>query len=100
VVTMDRNRAERSDALRKQHRRAIARTKPPCGICGGEIDYALKYPDPMSFVVDHIVPFSKGGVDTIDNKQASHSTCNRAKWDRIEGGPPRVIETWVTSRTW
>lgn len=89
----------RNTTTRDQHRRAIARTKPPCHICGEPIDYALRTPDPMSFEVDHVVPLNRGGTDTLDNKAPSHRVCNRAKWDRIEGEDegPRVF---VTSRSW
>lgn len=83
---------------RDAHRRTIARGKPPCGICGEEIDYRLRYPHLDSYVVDHIVPTTKGGADTLDNKQAAHSRCNRAKSDKLETiGAARIF---VTSRTW
>lgn len=88
----------RNTTIRDQHRKAIRRTKQPCGICEAEIDYTLKSPDPMSFEVDHIVPLSKGGADTLENKTASHRICNRAKWDSLPGdSAPR---TFVTSRVW
>jgi len=69
----------RSDVLRKKHRRIIAQSKPACHICGHTIDYALRYPDPMCFVVDHLVPIAKGGSDLIDNKAAAHHACNSTK---------------------
>lgn len=69
----------RNTATRDRHRATIARDQPPCGICGGAIDYALPYLDPMSYVVDHVIPVAAGGPDTLDNKQASHRSCNRAK---------------------
>lgn len=89
---------QRNTTTRDRHRRAIARTKPPCGICGNEIDYTLRYPDPMCYVVDHIVPVNKGGPDELDNKQAAHNTCNRLKWDTVEGQPEPL--TFVTARSW
>ena len=90
--------AGRNTNTRDQHRRAIARTKPPCGICGEPIDYTLRTPDPMSFEVDHILAIDNGGTDTLDNKQASHRRCNREKWNRLdEVDAPR---TFVTTRTW
>lgn len=88
----------RSTTTRDQHRRAIARTKPPCHICELPIDYALKSPDPMSFEVDHILALANGGADDLSNKAASHRRCNRAKWDKLaEALGPR---TFVTDRTW
>jgi 5-methylcytosine-specific restriction endonuclease McrA len=90
--------AARSTTTRDRDRKAIARTKPPCGICEQPIDYTLKFPDPMSFEVDHIVALHNGGADTLDNKQASHRKCNRDKWHTLaEAAGPR---TFVTARTW
>ena len=88
----------RNTATRDRHRTAIRRTKPPCGICEGEIDWDLQWPDPMCFVVDHVIPLNRGGLDVLENKQASHAKCNRAKSDRLaeELGP----RTFVTTRTW
>lgn len=88
--------AGRSTATRDRDRRAIARTKPDCGICLQPIDYALRSPDPMSFEVDHILAIHNGGTDTLENKQASHRKCNRDKWHRTAEAP----RTFVTSRTW
>lgn len=91
----------RNTTTRDRHRAVIARGKPPCHICGEPIDYTLKYPDLMAYVVDHIVPLNKGGSDELDNKAAAHSACNRAKWDHIEGEQPDdVPRTFVTTRQW
>lgn len=90
--------APRNTTTRDQHRKAIARTKPPCGICEGEIDYSLVSPHPDSYEVDHVIPIARGGTDTLDNKQASHRRCNREKWHTLaEDDAPR---TFVTLRTW
>ena len=76
----------RNTTIRDRHRAIIRAARPPCGICGGDIDYTLPFLDPMAFVVDHVVPLARGGSDTIENKQASHRQCNRAKGDRLDGG--------------
>lgn len=95
----------RNTATRDQHRRAIARTKPPCGICEQPIDYALKWPDPWCFVVDHMTPLESAktpedrvALDAIANKQAAHHKCNRDKWDKMPDElRPREF---VTARSW
>lgn len=91
---------QRSTATRDRDRRAIARTKPPCGICGHLIDYTLPHLDPASFTVDHIVPIARGGLDVIDNKQAAHRRCNRDKWHMITDEQTDGPRTFVTSRSW
>ena len=88
----------RNTTTRDRHRQQIRRARPDCGICGQPIDYDLPHTDPMSFVVDHIVAWNKGGPDTIENKQAAHRLCNRYKSDKdLEALMPR---TFVTSRRW
>lgn len=64
-------------------RRRIASTKAACHICGNPIDYTLKWPDPMSFVVDHVVPIAKGGAHDLSNAKAAHATCNSKKRARL-----------------
>ncbi len=77
----------RSTAVRNIHRRAIAKGKPNCALCGESIDYGLPHLDPGSFVVDHVVPLAAGGTDTLDNKQPAHRQCNARKAARVDGGP-------------
>ena len=41
-------------------------------------------PDPMSPVIDHMIPVSKGGhPSAIENLQLAHRTCNRQKSDKM-----------------
>ena len=63
---------KRNSALRNKHRARVARDKPACHICGKDIDYTLKSPDPWSFVLDHVTPIAKGGSDALANKKAAH----------------------------
>ena len=64
----------------------------PCALCGRPIDYSLgmvldprtgrRRPHPMSFVVDEIIPVSKGG-DPLDfaNTRPAHWLCNARRGD-------------------
>lgn len=91
----------RNTTTRDRHRNAIKRTKPPCHLCGGEIDYTLPHLDPGEFVIDHIVPLALGGSDTLDNLAASHRHCNAVKAAKLDDPPvihpPRLF---VTARAW
>lgn len=86
----------RSTTTRDKHRRIIRKDKPPCGICGEDIDYSAHYLDPSSFTIDHITPITHGGTDTLDNLQAAHRGCNRDKSDKR---PMPAGVTFITHRT-
>lgn len=67
-----------------KNRKILLKTQNACGICGKPIDKSLKAPDPLSAVVDHIVPINKGGhPSSMDNLQLAHWTCNRQKSDKL-----------------
>ena len=54
-----------------------------CALCGEEMGYDLKYPDPLSKSLDHDVPLSLGGSHSKDNLQWTHLSCNISKGARI-----------------
>jgi 5-methylcytosine-specific restriction endonuclease McrA len=47
-----------------------------CGICDEPVNRDLKWPDPLSVSLDHIVPVSRGGGHTRANTRCSHLICN------------------------
>lgn len=55
-----------------------------CGICGKPVNKDLKYPDPESASLDHIIPLAAGGTHTWDNVQLAHLRCNVEKRDRLD----------------
>lgn len=61
-----------------------------CGICGQKINKRLKWPNPRSKSIDHIIPMIKGGSDSPINLQASHLRCNLSK-HAGNGGQLRLI---------
>jgi 5-methylcytosine-specific restriction endonuclease McrA len=56
-----------------------------CGLCGKKIDKNLKYPNPLSKSIDHIIPLSLGGEESAKNVQASHFGCNASKQNKLIG---------------
>src|SRR5690606_9293962 len=87
MATPNSGGIRRNTTRRDRHRRAIARGRPPCHICGEPIDWDADWLDPRSFVVDHKTPLAAGGTDDLANKAPAHRACNRAKGDRVDGGP-------------
>lgn len=54
-----------------------------CQLCGGVVDPNVRWPDPLSASVDHIVPLSRGGAHGLDNVQLAHMGCNSRKWNHL-----------------
>lgn len=54
-----------------------------CGICGDSVDPNLRWPDPMSASLDHIIPLSRSGAHTRANTQCSHLRCNISKGNQM-----------------
>lgn len=55
-----------------------------CGVCGKKINPKLKFPNPKSKSLDHILPLSKGGNHVSDNIRPAHLGCNSSKGNRIK----------------
>ena len=71
-------------ALWEHNKRIILATQSVCGICGKPVDKSIRYPDPMSPTVDHIIPIARNGDPVaLDNLQLAHRYCNRMKSDKL-----------------
>ena len=85
-------RPEKEAGLRRlydQNKKIILATQSVCGICGKPVDKSIKYPDPMSPTVDHIIPVSRNGDPiALDNLQLAHRYCNRMKSDKMPTTAP------------
>ena len=69
-------RVPRRTTMRITRRAVFARDRHRCQYCGSD----------RHLTVDHVVPRSKGGLDTWDNVVTSCAPCNRKKADR----PPHL----------
>lgn len=61
------------------------RDKWICQICYEPVDPTLRFPDPGSPELDHIIPISLGGPHSYKNTQLAHRFCNQSKSDRYDG---------------
>lgn len=87
------DRAPGNRALFDANRKIILATQSVCAICGRPVDKSIKYPDPMSATVDHIIPVSRNGDPvSLDNLQLAHRMCNRMKSDKVYTEPRHTDE--------
>lgn len=67
--------------------------------CGQLLDYEVSL-TPSSAEVDHLIPFSKGGLDHIDNVAVICRGCNLRKGNKSTPLPPPRTAPIKASRTW
>ena len=85
-------------------RKTVLTTQDVCGICGNLVDKTLKWPNPLSPTIDHIIPIIKGGHPTdLHNLQLAHWCCNRQKSDKLakqirEAKPEEPEESEINNR--
>lgn len=66
--------------FRKRYVKELGNREVFCGLCGGQIHLDVKFPNPYSLSLDHIVPVSLGGAEfDEDNIQPAHFKCNAGK---------------------
>lgn len=83
----------------RERQRVTAHVKArqrPCCICGQPIDYTLRWPNPRSFSVQHLIARSirPDLMFDVANCDAAHLDCNQS-----HGSEPTITER-VTSRRW
>jgi len=96
--TRQRNGAERRAYLRGAHvgdpftREYIGeRDSWQCALCGNPIDSLLKWPDPQSQSLEHIVPLSLGGEHSKENCTIAHLSCNSRGGTRHRQARQRML---------
>lgn len=73
-------------AVRKGMKRQVYnRQGGKCSMCGDKINY-------LNITVDHVIPISKGGTNTLDNMEAMCYTCNQMKRDHMKSDFLKHIE--------
>jgi hypothetical protein len=83
--------------FKTRFRATCAREKRPCHLCNGDIDYSLRYPHPLSFSMDHLIPVKERPELLMDrnNVAASHLDENIGR-----GTDEPSLDTGLPSETW
>lgn len=102
MAAVKRNRPDHDGTHRlafERNKKKILATQDCCGICGKLVDKSLKYPNPLSSCIDHIVPIDRGGHPSdIANLQLAHWICNRQKSNKLMETKKNDKEEVVTNR--
>ena len=61
----------------------IERDGNVCHICLSDIDLSLARNSRFGATIDHVIPVSKGGADTLDNMKLAHWICNIKKGNKL-----------------
>ena len=107
-IDMTKLRADKTGGHRtayEKNKKRVLALQDTCGICGKPVNKKLKYPDPLSATIDHIIPIAKNGHPSdLSNLQLSHFSCNRQKSDKVFKNPvePKVLgnRNLPQSRDW
>lgn len=72
------------DMRYRNMREQLKQRQDPCHLCGWPINLQLRYPHPLSWSCDHVIPRSTLSPDDprnwhIDNARAAHFRCNTAR---------------------
>ena len=62
----------------------IERDGNMCHLCNAEIDLTLARNSRFGATIDHVIPVSKGGADTLENMRLAHWICNIKKGNRVD----------------
>lgn len=67
----------------EQKRKVVERAKRCCEYCRSQARFAIQ-----SFSVEHIIPQSRGGTNSLDNLALACQGCNNFKYNKIEDKDP------------
>lgn len=69
--------------LRVTHEEVAERDNWICYLCGEAVDMSLPRTSKMGATLDHVVPISRGGEDSLENLRLAHWTCNVRKSNKF-----------------
>jgi hypothetical protein len=76
-------RQKHKNPNRISHEQVVKEHGSTCHICNKEIDLSLPRTSKLGLTLDHVMPLSKGGTDTMDNLRPAHWLCNIRKSNKL-----------------
>jgi len=67
------------------HEEVAERDNFVCYLCEKSVDMSLPRTSKLGATLDHVIPVSKGGEDSLENLRLAHWVCNIKKSDKILG---------------
>lgn len=74
-------------SIRRLASQVIAEYGATCWLCGKPINLDADRRTRAGLTLDHVLPVSQGGADSLDNLRPAHKGCNSKRQDR----PPSTI---------
>ena len=88
---MAKNGRYANGAKRRELRRYYKMLGDPCHLCGKPIDYTLPAGHPMSFEIDELTPYSRGGDPfSRENTAPAHRICNQRRGNKPIGSGDKM----------
>jgi 5-methylcytosine-specific restriction endonuclease McrA len=84
------------DGRRRQRIRSLRRRDGDLrSICGGPMKFGPRFKDdPDQVSIDHIIPLSHGGPNSMDNYRLAHRRCNCERGAVNGGASRRELQRW------
>ena len=84
---------ERKPISKKEKKIIWEKTGGLCHFCGEKLIFDAKRGDKGRWHVDHILPFSRNGKNSLENYLPICNVCNRLKWN-FESNKIRELFRW------
>jgi hypothetical protein len=81
VKTVKRQKHKNPNKI--SHEQVVRQHGSSCHICREQIDMSLPRTSKLGLTLDHVIPLSKGGTDTMDNLRPAHWLCNIKKSNKL-----------------
>lgn len=80
----------------ERNRKQVLREEADCWLCGEPVDFTIKWPEPMSKTIDHVIAYASGGTHERSNLRLAHNICNQRRGNKDAD----LVKVTKHSREW